>query len=215
MLMHKPRKPSQPLQNRQRGAVPLGEVLGLCLVLIVVSVLAVRQYHKYSYSLNPPVPTLGSATPTPEKTATPTPTSRLAIPVPELGLVITLPNGLSKSDVYYVANTTPQTLQDASGRTYQQVGSVSLSTHSLAAQSSGCAPASTASGSSGLFTIIKYTGNISGYSITPAPHNIKALSDGYIAIADRQSSPCSNTPSSLQDTQYQLFSQAYDSVTSL
>lgn len=90
-----------------------------------------------------PVPvnhrTMTQVQPSPKVATTPTAQPPTVYRVPELGFEMTLPPGLSASDLYYVADTTPQAATGYGGTPYTISAWADFSTHSLVAQEPTCA----------------------------------------------------------------------------
>lgn len=131
--------------------------------------------------------------------------------ISDMGIQVTLPDALSRSDVTYYTNMTPVTLNDSNGVAYHLLGSVALSTSSLTSVEPYCVASATSynapQGLQGAFIISKtQENNISGYS------NFIKIGDSYYSIADKQL--CSRGDTSLENKQIQLFTEAFKTIAS-
>jgi hypothetical protein len=199
----------------QKGFVAL-EVVLVVLLLAAIGVAGYFAYKDHTNKSNTTPVSSSASSSKPKTTANPTPSAAANVfQIPELGVQMTLPSGLSKSDIYYVATSTPSTYQDDNGKTLHNLGEVVLSTHSLVAQEPYCAPGIPGSGSGfqGLIEFDKSEENGQSYVFSSGNTHYEPVGNFYMSIADRQA-PCSTTSdTSLENTQYSLFQQAFSTLT--
>ncbi|HUC86979.1 MAG TPA: hypothetical protein VMR75_01445 [Candidatus Saccharimonadales bacterium] len=193
-------------------------ILDGILIVIALAAIGVAGYFAYQAHINRPKVATVSKSSQP-KTTSKTAPSALAtnvLQIPELGVQMTLPSGLSKSDVYYVADATPSTSQDTNGRTFHSLGYVVLSTHSLVAQEPNCAPTLIGgqyTGLQGLITFSKSQDNGQNYNFMSPDTHYKQVGNFYMSIGDHQSVCSSTQNTTLEQNQYSLFLQAYNTIT--
>jgi hypothetical protein len=181
--------------TNQRGA------LDLVLAVLVVGLIAIAGtsfYYQHQTQLAAQKAADANAQ---SKQIVSTPASD-AFKIPELGIQITLPDGLTKTDVYYVADTKSVTLSDSNDKILHSLGSVQITTHSLVAKEPGCIQ---------IITIDKYDEDISTYMFASPPTDIRKIGTSYYGLADHQST-CSRGSLVLENTQYALLKQAYKSI---
>jgi hypothetical protein len=193
----------------------------LALVAIVLVVVGVAVYAAVNHKANPVVSAKSSPSPSksaPPPSASPTPSATPAadvLQIPALGIQMTLPSGLSKSDVYFITNVADTTAHDINGKVYHYLGNVILSTHSLTAQEPHCAPpVGSASSNEGLIAFDKTQEDVGiGYDVASNSTNYEPVGSFWMSIQDHQSLCSSSGNGALENTQYQLFVQAFKTIT--
>lgn len=200
----------------ERGIALVLEVVLVAAVLAAIGLAAYASMHAKKSDVV--VKAASSSVPSPSTSPRPTPSLSPAadiFQIPELGIQMTLPTGLTKSDVYYVANTTEHTGYDLNGKAYHSLGSVTLSTHSLSAQQSYCTASATVASDGGLIAFEKTQEDVAVgyYGLASGNTNYEPVGNFWMSIADHQAQCSSDSNVTLENSQYQLFVQAFGTIT--
>jgi hypothetical protein len=190
------------------GSVVIEIALG---VLVVVGGCAAYETH-VAHAKPPVVNQHAAATqtpPTPKAAATPTVPPPVVYRVPELGFEMTLPPGLSASDLYYVADTTPRRASTRSGSSYTVSAVADFSTHSLVAQEPMCAPSVSDTGGQGLDGVdIVDIDPMSGAMEQP-DLSIQLSASSWLELEAKQAPCSSDFNTTLESQQFHLLEQAF------
>lgn len=146
----------------------------------------------------------------PKATTTPTSPSPTVYRVPELGFEMTLPPGLTVSDLYYVADTTPQTYTTIDGSPYTVRAAADFSTHSLVAQEPTCAPSLSDTGGRGLDSMEIVDLNPMSGAFEEPDLSTQLSSSSWLTL-DAKQAPCSQSGpnATLELQQFGLLERAF------
>jgi hypothetical protein len=186
-------------------------VVEIVLVVLVLIVGGYAAYETHVAHTSKPAHVSQRATTQaqPRVATTPTAPPPVVYRVPELGFEMTLPPGLGASDLYYVADTTPQTYTTYGGTPYTTNAWADFSTHSLVAQEPHCTPSVSNTGGRGLDAMdvidIDPTGKVEEPDLL-----VKLGTNSWLSLDAKQAS-CSRNDlnATLELQQFHLLEQAF------
>lgn len=192
------------------GSVLIEIVLG---VLVVGAVAYAAHETHLAHAKPPPVSQHAVAKqtpPTPQTAAAPTAPPPSVYRVPELGFEMTLPSGLSSSDLYYAADTTPQMGTTYGGTPYTTSAWADFSTHSLVAQEPTCAANLDDTGGRGLDAMNVSDINPMSGGVEEPDLSVQLSASSWLSLDAKQAS-CSRNDlnATLESQQFHLLEQAF------
>src|ERR1035441_535202 len=194
------------------GSVVIEIVLGV----LVVGIAGYAAYETHLAHTTPSAVNQRAATkqtpptPTPKTAAAPTVPAPPVYRVPELDFEMTLPPGLSVSDLYYVADTTPQRASTLSDSPYTVRAVADFSTHSLVAQEPTCAANLSNTGGRGLDGMDVVDIDPMSGAVDEPDLSVQLSASSWLSLDAKQAS-CSHNDlnATLELQQFHLLEQAF------
>jgi hypothetical protein len=191
-------------------------VIEIALGVLVVGIAAYAAYETHVAHTKPPVVNQRAATtqtpptPAPKTAAMPTAPPPTVYRVPELGFEMTLPPGLSASDLYYVADTTQRRASTLSGSPYTVRAVADFSTHSLGAQEPTCAANLSNTGGRGLDGMSIVDIDPMSGAVDEPDLSVQLSASSWLELGAKQAS-CSREDlnATLESQQFHLLEQAF------